>query len=371
MIKGRETRDRQGGMRVNLKIDWPLLVGILLLISAGLAISYSAGGASLELVEKQALRLGAGLLAMLVAAQIPPQLLKRWTPAVFLLAVAMLVAVAIIGTIGKGAQRWLDLYLIRVQPSELAKLAVPMAVAWYFAERVLPPSPRDILVAIGLILVPVLLIFDQPDLGTALLVAMSGFAVVFFAGISWKLIAALGASGLLAAPLGWYFLHDYQRNRILTLIDPQRDPLGSGYHIIQSTIAVGSGGGFGKGWLNGTQAHLDFIPESSTDFIFAVVAEEFGLTGGVLLLGLYFFLLVRGLYIANRAQDTYSRLLAGGIIFTLFFYVFVNIGMVTGLMPVVGVPLPLISYGGSSTVTLMLGFGMLMSMQAHRRSFTS
>lgn len=342
-----------------------------MIMALGLVISYSASDQNVDLVKRQVLRLGVGLFTMLVLAQFPPHLFKRLTPGLMLFVIVSLCAVAVMGTIGKGAQRWLDLYVIRFQPSEIAKLAVPMAVAWYFSSKVLPPTFAEFSIASIGILIPALLIFEQPDLGTALLVSMSGFAVIFFAGISWRLIGILGVVGVLATPLGWFFLHDYQRNRILTLIDPQKDPLGTGYHIIQSTIAVGSGGSFGKGWLNGTQAHLHFIPESYTDFIFAVLAEEFGLAGGALLLAIYLFILLRGLYIANRAQDTYSRLLAGGIIFTFFFYIFVNIGMVTGVMPVVGVPLPLISYGGSSTVTLMAGFGILMSMQRHRRSFTS
>jgi rod shape determining protein RodA len=242
-----------------------------------------------------------------------------------------------------------------------------MMIAWYFSDKALPPSFKTLLIAAGLILVPTLLIAKQPDLGTALLIFAAGFFVVFLAGMSWRLMFALVVSGAAMLPVLWHFMHDYQRTRVLTLLDPQRDPLGSGYHIIQSKIAIGSGGVYGRGWLNGSQSHLDFLPEQSTDFIFSVFAEEFGFIGGILLLSLYAFIILRGLVVAIQAQDTYGRLLGGSLSLTFFVYLFVNVGMVSGILPVVGVPLPLISYGGTSMVTLMAGFGMLMSINSHRR----
>jgi rod shape determining protein RodA len=279
----------------------------------------------------------------------------------------MLIAVLWVGHVGKGAQRWLDLGFFRFQPSELMKLAVPMVIAWYLSHKTLPPNIGNILIVGLMIIIPVGLIAKQPDLGTSLLVATAGLAVLFISGIRWKFIMVFVALCGLCAPILWHFMHDYQRRRVLTLFNPEQDPLGAGYHIIQSMIAIGSGGIYGKGWLNGTQSHLEFLPERSTDFIFAVYCEEFGLMGVLLLLSIYLFIIVRGLYIAMNAQQTYGKLLAAALTLTFFVYVFVNMGMVIGQLPVVGVPLPLISHGGTSMVTLMLAFGILMSIQTHRR----
>ncbi|NCF11323.1 MAG: rod shape-determining protein RodA [Gammaproteobacteria bacterium] len=349
-------------------IDLPLLVTVLLLAGLGLVVLYSAGGQDPGLLQRQAVRLAAGLVMLLVLAQVPPYLLRMWTPWIFLIGMLLLLAVLGLGVMGKGAQRWLSLGPVRFQPSEMMKIAVPMMIAWYLAEQPLPPRPGRLLAAVLMIAVPAVLIARQPDLGTALLIAASGFFVLYLAGLSLRLMVA---GALAAIPAGWalwtFGMHDYQRRRVLTFLDPERDPLGAGYHIIQSKIALGSGGVYGKGWLNGTQSHLEFLPERSTDFIFAVYAEEFGLLGALLLLALYIALILRGLYITNQAQDTFTRLLAGSLTLTFFVYVFVNTGMVSGLLPVVGVPLPLVSYGGTSMVTLMAGFGILMSIHTHRR----
>jgi rod shape determining protein RodA len=302
-----------------------------------------------------------------VIAQISPETLRRWTPWIYAAGIVLLIAVLVIGDIGKGAQRWLDLGIIRFQPSEVMKIAVPMMVAWYLAEIPLPPRPKHIAVAFAIALFPALLIFKQPDLGTAVLVASAGTFVLLFAGLSGRLITYSTLAAIPLTYLFWHFgMHDYQRQRVLTFLDPQRDPLGSGYHIIQSEIAIGSGGIYGKGWLNGTQSHLDFLPERHTDFIFAVFGEEFGLFGAILLLTIYAFIVYRGLYIALNAQDTFARLAAGSLTMTFLIYIFINIGMVSGLLPVVGVPLPLVSYGGSSMLTLLASFGILMSIQTHR-----
>ena len=349
-----------------VRIDPVLLLGLLLLTLAGLGILYSAGDQSAELMQKQVVRLSIAFLVMLVVAQISPQQLYLWTPWIFLVGVILLLMVFFAGEVGKGAQRWLKIG-VRFQPSEIMKLATPLMLAWYLSERPLPPGFRSLMIAAGLVLVPTLMIAMQPDLGTALLVAAAGFFVVFFAGIRWRVLIGSGVVMLACIPILWRLMHDYQRQRVLTLLDPESDPLGAGYHIIQSKIAIGSGGLYGKGWLNGTQSQLDFLPERSTDFIFAVFAEEFGMMGAVVLLSLYAFIIWRGLYIAEHAQDAFSRLLAGSLSMTFFVYLFVNVGMVSGILPVVGVPLPLVSYGGTSLVTLMAGFGMLMSINSHRR----
>jgi rod shape determining protein RodA len=348
-------------------IDLPLLAGLLLLSGFGLIVLYSASGENFAQVERQALRIVLALGIMLAIAQVNPTTLRRWSPWLYAVGLAMLIAVLVFGQVGKGAQRWLDLGVVRFQPSEMVKLAVPLMIAWYLAEDRLPPSWQRLGMAAVMIVVPVLLIAKQPDLGTALLVASAGVFVLFLAGISWRLIGALMVAAAAAAPVVWYLMRDYQRQRVLTFLDPEKDPLGAGYHIIQSKIAIGSGGLYGKGWLNGTQSQLDFLPERHTDFIFAVLSEEFGLIGVLILLALYLFIIARGLYIATRAQDTFTRLLAGSLTLVFFVYLFVNTGMVTGLLPVVGVPLPLVSYGGTSLVTLMAGFGMLMSIHTHRR----
>jgi len=358
---------RRQGLFARMHLDLPLLTGIILLVSFGLIILYSATGEDLWQVEKQAIRLSVALVVMLVLAQIHPNTLRRWSPWLYLAGVLLLAAVLIAGQVGKGAQRWLDLGFMRFQPSELVKLATPMMLAWFLSEKPLPPNWKYLLVSLILIILPVLMIAKQPDLGTSILVASSGLFLLFLSGIYWRLILVIGLLAAAAAPTLWYMLHDYQRQRVLTFLNPESDPLGAGYHIIQSKIAIGSGGVYGKGWLNGTQSQLEFLPERHTDFIFAVVGEEFGLVGVVILLSLYTFIILRGLYISTRAQDTYSRLLGGALILVFFVYLFVNTGMVSGLLPVVGVPLPLVSYGGTSLVTLMASFGILMSIHTHRK----
>jgi rod shape determining protein RodA len=358
---------RRQGLLAVFHIDLPMLVGLLLLCGFGLIVLYSASGENLAQTQRQAIRIGVALIVMVAVAQVNPATLRRWSPWLYGIGLALLVAVLVAGEVGKGAQRWLDLGVIRFQPSELVKLAVPLMIAWYLAEERLPPTWRRLAVAALMIIVPVLLIAKQPDLGTALLVASAGILVLFLAGISWRLIGGLAVGAAAVAPVAWYLMRDYQRQRVLTFLDPEKDPLGAGYHIIQSKIAIGSGGVYGKGWLNGTQSQLDFLPERHTDFIFAVLSEEFGLVGVLMLLALYLFIIGRGLFIASRAQDTFTRLLAGALVLVFFVYLFVNTGMVTGLLPVVGVPLPLVSYGGTSLVTLMAAFGILMSIHTHRR----
>ena len=355
------------GWQHSLHLDAQLLFSLIGLSAFGLVVLYSAGGGDIALVERQLIRLGIAFTAMFAMAQIPPRLLLRLTPWAFLVGVLFLVAVLLTGEISGGAQRWLNLYVVRFQPSEIMKLAVPMAVAWYLAEARLPPNYWQLLAATALIAVPMLLILKQPDLGTALLIASSGVFVIFLAGLQWRVLGFFAVVVTAAAPAIWHFMHDYQRQRVITLLNPESDPLGSGYHIIQSKIAIGSGGLFGKGWMNGTQSQLDFLPERSTDFIFAVLGEEFGMLGIIVLFTFYIFIVVRGIVIAIQAQDTFTRLLAGSLSMTFCVYFMVNTGMVTGLLPVVGLPLPMISYGGTSIVTLMAGFGILMSIQTHRK----
>lgn len=350
-----------------LHIDWPLLIGLLALVAVGLVILYSADNRNMDLLQKQGMRIGFAFIFMWLLAQVPPGNYRTWAPWIYSFGVMLLFAVLLMGVIGKGAQRWLNLWLFQFQPSELMKLAVPMMLAWYLHDKSLPPS-SGILFALSIIIgVPALLIAKQPDLGTAILIAAAGFSVILLAGIRWRYVFGLLLVAAACAPVLWHFMHDYQRDRVLTFLDPESDPLGAGYHIIQSKIAIGSGGLFGKGWLNGTQSHLQFLPEHATDFIFAVCGEEFGLIGGVILLILYLVVVGRGLYISVRAQDTFSRLLAGGISLTFFIAAFINIGMVTGVLPVVGVPLPLVSYGGTSFITLVSSFGILMSIHTHRK----
>jgi len=350
-----------------LHVDLPLLTGLLVLSALGLAVLYSATGQDWAQVEKQLLRLALGVVVMLAVAQIHPARLRRWSPFLYGAGLLLLIAVLLFGDVGKGAQRWLDLGVVRFQPSELVKISVPMMVAWFLAEGALPPNWRRLLAGGVLTAVPVLLIAKQPDLGTALLVASAGLAILFLSGLSWRLIVGLAAAFAATLPLIWSLLHDYQKQRVLTLLDPESDPLGAGYHTIQAKIAIGSGGIYGKGWLNGTQSQLEFVPEKHTDFIFAVLAEEFGLIGVLVLLTLYILIVLRGLYIASQAQNTYGRLLAGSLTLVFFVYAFVNVGMVIGVLPVVGVPLPLVSYGGTSLVTLMAGFGILMTLHTHRK----
>ena len=356
-----------GRLLAALHLDGPLLLAMLAVCTAGLVVLFSAAGEDLGVFLRQAARVGLGLVVMVAVAQVPPRVLRVVAPWLYAVGVALLVAVALVGDIAMGAQRWLDLGVIRFQPSELMKIAVPLACAWFLHDRPLPPDFKTLLVATVAILVPVLLIAEQPDLGTSLLVAAGGALVVLLAGLQLRYILGLGVLIAGAAPVMWHFLHDYQRQRVLTFLNPQQDPLGAGYNIIQSQIALGSGGVFGKGYMNGSQAHLEFLPERSTDFIFAVIGEEWGLVGLAVLFFLYLLVIGRGLYIAAQGQDTFSRLIAGALTLTFAVYVFVNSGMVAGLLPVVGVPLPLVSYGGTSMVTLMAGFGILMSVQSRRK----
>ncbi|MCL5041737.1 MAG: rod shape-determining protein RodA [Gammaproteobacteria bacterium] len=347
---------------------WLLLLLLVLGAVAGFVL-YSASGRSLSMVYRQGAAFAVGLAVMLVIAQFQPRFMQRWVPLAYLAGVLLLVAVLVVGVQAKGAQRWLSIPgVIRFQPSELMKLAMPMMLAWYLGRHTLRPTLAQVVVSMLIIAVPVFLVLKQPDLGTSLLIATSGFFVLLLAGLRWRYI--IGAAILLvpAAVAMWLFvLHNYQKQRILTFLNPESDPLGAGWNIIQSKAAIGSGGVYGKGWLQGTQSHLDFLPEGHTDFIIAVLGEEFGLVGICLLLVVYLLIIARGLYIALQAQDSFCKLLAGSITLTFFVYVFVNIGMVSGLLPVVGVPLPLISYGGTSLVTLLVGFGILMSIHTHRK----
>jgi rod shape determining protein RodA len=359
---GRKARGLGG-----LIIDVPLLVIILAIVGIGFVVLYSALAADAGLLMRQGVRFAMGLGAFLFFSQIPPRYLRIWTPWVFFLGVGLLIVVMVEGEIGKGAQRWLDLGFVRFQPSELLKLAAPMMVAWFMHDRRLPPTFLQVVTMTLIVLVPALLIIEQPDLGTAMLVIAAGGLTILLAGVSFRVILAVGVLGAAAIPVLWAYMREYQRARVFTFLNPESDPLGTGYNTIQAKIAIGSGGLFGKGWLNGTQAHLEFLPERSTDFIFAVMGEEFGLLGLILLLVLYLALVGRGLYIAIEAQDTFTRLLAGALSLTFFFYAFVNAGMVSGLLPIVGVPLPLVSAGGTSMVTLMAGFGMLAAIHGHRK----
>ena len=354
-----------------LKLDGPLVLGLGLLTVYALIVQYSASGQSLETILRTVMRIGLGALAMIALAHASPNFLRSLAPWLYGAGILLLLVVDAIGYVGKGAQRWLDLGLIRFQPSEIMKLAVPMLAASFMHERRLPPDWRSLLVLAAIIVLPAGLVAVQPDLGTAVLIFATGALVVLMAGLQWQVIAGLGVAGVGAAVVGWKFLHDYQRQRIRIFLDPQSDPLGSGYHIIQSQIAIGSGGLFGKGWMNGSQAQLDFLPERSTDFIFAVIGEEFGLLGLIVLMLLYLFIVSRAVFLATQASGTFARLLGSSLALTFFVYVFINAGMVSGLLPVVGVPLPLISYGGTSVVTLLAGFGILMGLYSHRKLVNS
>ncbi len=352
-------------------VDKPLFAVLLTLCGLSLMTLYSAGGEQVDLLVRQGARIGFALALLLLCARLPITTWMRWSPHLYALGVLLLLVVLVAGITGKGAQRWLDLGLFHFQPAEMMKLAVPMMVAWSLTRRSLPPRPLALLLALLVILAPAALVVVQPDLGTAILIAVAGLLVIFLAGIHWQLIVAVCIVLSATAPVMWsVVLQDYQRSRIVTLFDPWSDPLGTGYHTIQSIIAVGSGGLHGKGWLAGTQSRLAFIPERSTDFIFAIYAEEFGFLGALLLLSMYLFLGYRGLLISFRARTSYARLLGGCLSITLFCYVFVNIGMVVGILPVVGVPLPLLSYGGSSMVALMVGFGILMSIHRHTNTIS-
>jgi len=349
------------------RVDLPLVGALILLGTAGLFTLYSAGDSDLSLVGGQAGRFLFGGILVLLLSRVPPSVLRKWTPWLYAGSTALLVVVAVLGE-GHGANRWLNLGVMRFQPSELLKLTMPMMVAWYLHARQLPPSWKDIAVVGVLIAIPAGLIAEQPDLGTAVLIVAAGAFALFLSGMAWWRIGVLlGAVGA-AIPVAWHFMHEYQRDRVRTLLNPESDPLGNGWHIIQSQIAVGSGGMFGKGWQQGTQSRLEFLPEHTTDFIFAVFSEEFGLVGVAAIVTLYAFIIGRCLWIAMEARDTYSRLLAGAIGMSFFVYVFVNGGMVAGMLPVVGVPMPLVSYGGTSAVSLLTGFGVLMSIHAHRKT---
>jgi len=352
--------------RIHVDPTFFILIAALLVYSA--LVIWSASGQDPGMMERKLGQIAMGIVMMLVMAQIPPRVYEGWAPYLYILCVILLIAVDAFGHISKGAQRWLDLGVVRFQPSEIAKIAVPLMVARFISRDVCPPTLKNTAIALVLIFMPTLLVAAQPDLGTAILIATSGLFVLFLSGMSWRLI--LVALLLVAAfiPILWFFLmHDYQRDRVMMLLDPESDPLGAGYHIIQSKIAIGSGGLRGKGWLHGTQSQLEFLPERHTDFIFAVLAEELGLVGVLVLLVLYVLLIMRGLIMAARAQTTFGRVMAGGLMLIFFIYVFVNIGMVSGILPVVGVPLPLVSYGGSALIVLMAGFGIIMSIHTHRK----
>ena len=361
-------RYRVGAMWRKPRLDLPLLAGLLLLMGVGLVTLYSASDLDSRQVLSQGLRFALGLALMAIIARVPPLTLRNWTPWLYAASVLLLVLVALLGE-GRGAHRWLDLRVLRFQPSELLKLTMPMMVAWYLHPRQLPPGWKDIVMVGLLIAIPAGLIAEQPDLGTAVLVTAAGAFALFLSGMAWWRIGLLVGAVVGMVPVGWHFLHQYQRDRVLTLLNPESDPLGNGWHIIQSQIAVGSGGIFGKGWLHSTQSRLDFLPEHTTDFIFAVFSEEFGLVGVCALIALYAFIIGRCLWIAMEARDTFSRLLAGALGMSFFVYVFVNGGMVAGMLPVVGVPMPMISYGGTSAVSLLTGFGVLMSIHANRKTY--
>lgn len=355
-----------------LHLDFLLLLGLIAISAYGLVVLYSASGANQTMFTNRIIQVVLGFVVMLVMAQFPPRFYQSLAPYLFIMGLILLILVDFFGTTSKGAQRWLDLGIIRFQPSEIVKLSVPLMVALYLGRKSLPPSLPHTLIALALIVVPTLLVAIQPDLGTAILVSASGVFVVFLAGMSWRLIATavVALAGFL--PILWlYLMHDYQRTRVLTLLDPEKDPLGAGYHIIQSKIAIGSGGLFGKGWMQGTQSQLEFLPEPHTDFIFSVLSEEHGMVGVLLLLSIYLFIVARGLVIGAKAETAFGRILTGALTLIFFVYVFVNIGMVSGILPVVGVPLPLFSYGGTSFVTIMAGFGLIMSIHTHKQKLSN
>jgi rod shape determining protein RodA len=349
-------------------LDGPLVGLLALLLLASMAVVFSATGENSERLISHLTNIGVALTAMLLVSHIPPQRLMQFALPVYIFGVLLLLGVALFGIVVNGSRRWLELGVTRIQPSELMRLAVPMMLAWYFHYKQETLRGRDYAIAALLLVLPIAFIAKQPDLGTSLLITASGFYVLFLGGLPWKIIVAAGLAAASALPLAWnYLLHDYQRERVLTLIDPASDPLGAGYHIIQATIAVGSGGVAGKGWMMGTQTHLDFLPERSTDFIFAVFSEEFGLIGNLFLLLLYAAIIWRGLQLAAGATSLFGRLFSGAIMLTFFTYAFVNMGMVSGILPVVGVPLPLVSYGGTSMLTVLTGFGIVMSAATHKK----
>lgn len=354
-----------------LYIDWPLFGLLLLLVTSGLFILYSASNANTAMLLRQSFRLLLAFSVMFVLSFVPPHKYKRISPALYITGLMLLLAVMVMGKIGKGAQRWLELGFFRFQPSEIMKLAVPMMTAWYLDTKTLPLDFKSLVIAISIFMIPTLIIAEQPDLGTAIMVASGGLFVIFLAGITFRTILCLTAPLLMLAPVFWHILHDYQKQRIMTLLNPERDPLGTGYHIIQSKIAIGSGGAFGKGWLAGSQSHLNFLPEHATDFIFSVSGEEFGFIGAAGLIFIFFCISLRCIKIAQLTQTHYTRLLAAGLTMSFFLSAFVNMAMVMGLLPVVGVPLPLISYGGTAMVTFLACFGVLMSISTHRVLFNT
>lgn len=363
---GHKDLRRKESFFTRIHLDGWLLLCLLTLMVGGLIVLYSATGGSLEATLAQAYRFGIALVMMVVVAQVSPRLLKRWAPLVYGITLLMLFAVLLLGIDTKGAQRWISLGSLRIQPSELMKLALPLMLASYLSQCHLPPNWKNLFFALVLMAIPTFLVAIQPDLGTSVLMAMAGIVVLFLAGLSWRLIASFTGLALAALPVLWMVMHDYQKSRVKTFLNPERDPLGTGWNIIQSKTAIGSGGLYGKGWLEGTQSRLEFLPERHTDFIIAVLAEETGLVGVTLLLTLYMLIIWRGMLIALTVDDTFSRLLASSIILTFFVYVFVNLGMVSGLLPVVGIPLPLVSFGGTSSLALMVGFGILMSIHTHK-----
>lgn len=367
-----ENEKRRSSLFFRFHIDLPLLLGILTLMTLSLFAVYSAGGQNMDMVIRQVVRMGLGLVVMVFVAQISPFTFQKWAPHLFLVGLGLLIAVLVAGDVGKGAQRWLDLKFVKFQPSEVMKLALPMMMAWFLSQYTLPPSGRNTALSFIIIGIPTLLIAKQPDLGTSILVASSGIFVLFLAGLRFRIIIGLLSASVPFLYILWnYLMHGYQKQRVLTFLNPESDPLGSGYHIIQSKIAIGSGGTHGKGFLQGTQSQLEFLPERHTDFIFSVFSEEFGFVGVLMLLAVYVFIIGRGIFIAIRAQEGFAKLLAGSFILTFFVYLFVNIGMVSGLLPVVGVPLPLVSYGGTSIVTLMASFGILMAISTNKRLLAS
>ncbi len=369
MLSSEDVMRRRASFLQRIHVDGPLLVILLTLAAGSLFVLYSASGKNLDLLLKQATSFGIGLVSMFIIAQLEPRFMARWVPLAYLAGVLLLVVVDVMGHNAMGATRWINIPgVIRFQPSEFMKIIMPATIAWYLSKRTLPPHLKHVAISLVLIGVPFILIVRQPDLGTALLILASGAFVLFMGGLRWRWILSVLAAAVPVAVAMWFFvMHDYQKQRVLTFLDPESDPLGTGWNIIQSKAAIGSGGVFGKGWLLGTQSHLDFLPESHTDFIIAVLGEEFGLVGICLLLIVYLLLIGRGLMITAQAQTLFGKLLAGSLTMTFFVYVFVNIGMVSGLLPVVGVPLPFISYGGTSLVTLLSAFGVLMSIHTHRK----
>jgi rod shape determining protein RodA len=365
LVNQRHAQHKTGWQRLHL--DPQLFLALVLLCVYGLLVLLSASNDSHLVLYKQMGRIVLGFAVMFICAQIPPEKYRAWVPWVFSAGIFLLLLVLVFGHTGKGAERWLNLGLFRFQPSEFMKVAVPLMVAWYLSEKDLPPKLKPLLVSLVIMLLPALLIAKQPDLGTALMILIASSSVILFAGIGWRILLSVGSLLLISAPVLWHFMRTYQRDRVLTFLNPDRDPLGAGYHIIQSKIAIGSGGVFGKGWFQGTQSHLNFLPEHTTDFIFSVLGEEFGLLGAMVLLLLYLFVVFRALRIAYTATDNFTRLVAGSLALSFFFSVFVNIGMVCGILPVVGIPLPLISYGGTSVVTVLASFGILMSIRTHKR----